>query len=287
VSAQSIDAAEIAKVLGGKKSGKGYSCHCPAHRDGNPSLSVSDADDGRVLFKCHGGCSQEDVMDALRDRGLFGGRPQHESPRKMKAKPNGGPWGPWKWIEPPYDYTDASGSLLYQVCRKEQFSASGEKQKEFPQRRPDGNGGWIGEQGKPRVLYRWPDLLAHPDATVFVCEGEKDADRVASLGHCATTVANGNWKDVDVSNIAGRDVWILEDADTKGVSRALESASALIGVAKTLRIVRLPGQEYTASKHGKDVSDWLDEGHTVEELIAACADAPPWEPSSAPPRGAR
>jgi hypothetical protein len=37
------DAAEIAKALGGKKSGKGYSCRCPAHNDKSPSLSVTDA----------------------------------------------------------------------------------------------------------------------------------------------------------------------------------------------------------------------------------------------------
>ena len=40
-----------------------------------------------------------------------------------------------------------------------------------------------------------PELLQYPDATVFICEGEKDADRVASLGHCATTVAGGKWTD--------------------------------------------------------------------------------------------
>ena len=30
----------------------------------------------------------------------------------------------------------------------------------------------------------WRDLLQYPDGTVFVCEGEKDCDRVAELA-CA------------------------------------------------------------------------------------------------------
>jgi hypothetical protein len=40
---------------------------------------------------------------------------------------------------------------------------------------------------------------------VFVCEGEKDADRVASLGLCATTVASGEWTSDCIKALAGRD----------------------------------------------------------------------------------
>jgi hypothetical protein len=84
-----------------------------------------------------------------------------------------------------YDYTDDKAALLYQVVRLEP--------KDFRQRRPDGNGGWTWNACKRRVLYRWSELAEFPDATVFVTEGEKDADRVASLGHCSTTVACGKW----------------------------------------------------------------------------------------------
>jgi hypothetical protein len=49
--------------------------HCPAHNDAHPSLSVDVAEDGRVLVHCHAGCSQEDVVEALRARGLWTGRP--------------------------------------------------------------------------------------------------------------------------------------------------------------------------------------------------------------------
>ena len=98
-----------------------------------------------------------------------------------------------------YDYTDNKGDLLYQVLRYEP--------KTFRQRRPDGKGGWIKNvEGCGRVLYRLPELLKYPDAGVFVCEGEKDADRVASLDHCATTVACGvlGWKNCERGNPHGR-----------------------------------------------------------------------------------
>ena len=51
------------------RSGK-YKVHCPAHDDRNPSLSVTDRK-GKVLVKCHAGCSQEAAIEALRQRGLW------------------------------------------------------------------------------------------------------------------------------------------------------------------------------------------------------------------------
>jgi hypothetical protein len=49
---------------------------CPAHDDSTPSLSIRDADDGKVLVCCHAGCDQGQVIAALRGLGLW---------------PNGGP----------------------------------------------------------------------------------------------------------------------------------------------------------------------------------------------------
>src|SRR5262249_533790 len=114
---------------------------------------------------------------------------------------------------------------------------------------------------------------------VYVTEGEKDADRLASLGLCATTVASGNW-DVDVQTLVGRDVIVLEDADKPGVKKATKAAQKLHGVTKTLRVVPLPRHEHTADDDGKDVSDWLDEDATrdVNELARVCFDKSLWTP---------
>jgi hypothetical protein len=62
----------IAKVLGGRKTGATWMAPCPAHDDHEPSLSVRDGRDGRVLVRCHAGCSQQEVIEALRARGLWG-----------------------------------------------------------------------------------------------------------------------------------------------------------------------------------------------------------------------
>ncbi len=61
-----MNARELVAALGGH----GLMARCPAHDDQNPSLAVRDAG-AAVLFHCHAGCDQRDVLEALRQRGLW------------------------------------------------------------------------------------------------------------------------------------------------------------------------------------------------------------------------
>lgn len=47
-----------------------WMARCPAHEDHQPSLSVREGDDGRVLLHCFGGCEQYQVLAALEARGV-------------------------------------------------------------------------------------------------------------------------------------------------------------------------------------------------------------------------
>jgi putative DNA primase/helicase len=58
----------IVEALGGYR--RPGMCRCPAHDDSNPSLHVSEAN-GKVLFHCFAGCSQDAVLGALRSRRLW------------------------------------------------------------------------------------------------------------------------------------------------------------------------------------------------------------------------
>jgi hypothetical protein len=167
-----------------------------------------------------------------------------------------------------YNYRHADGALAYQVLRYEP--------KDFRQRRPDGNGGWIWKLlDNRRVPYRWPDLLKHPDGTVFITEGEKDADRVAELNLCATCVAAGKWTDDCIKALANRDVVILPDNDTAGQRKALEAANCLHGVANTIRIVALPD----LAERG-DITDWLDaDPNNAKKFGDVCFTVPMWGPT--------
>lgn len=48
-----------------RRSGRGWTARCPAHEDRTPSLSITEATDGKVLVKCWAGCSTEAVLAAL------------------------------------------------------------------------------------------------------------------------------------------------------------------------------------------------------------------------------
>jgi len=226
--------------------GSGWIARCPAHDDRHASLAIGEGEDGRALLHCHRGC---DLTDVLRALGL--------TMRDLFARPS-----PRTVGHTAYDYRDGHGDLLFQVVR---ITIPGGKR--FTQRRPDGCGGWIwAVGGTPRVLYRLPELLATDSAeTVFVVEGEKDADSLARLGLTATTNPGGagKWRREHAAALLGRRVVILPDNDPPGIAHSQDVARSLAGVAATLRVVDLPG----LAEKG-DVTDWLTAGHTVDDLRA-------------------
>ena len=72
-------ASEIAKALDGRRVGGTWMACCPAHDDRKPSLSVTKSRDGTLLFYCHAGCDQREVIEALRSRGLWPARSRHSA----------------------------------------------------------------------------------------------------------------------------------------------------------------------------------------------------------------
>lgn len=45
--------------------GNGYRLRCPAHDDCNPSLSMSEGDDGKILIYCYAGCTAKEICSAM------------------------------------------------------------------------------------------------------------------------------------------------------------------------------------------------------------------------------
>lgn len=66
-----LTAEEIASGLGGKRGKHGWKAPCPAHDDSDPSLQISETEDGKVLVHCFAGCTQESVIAALREKDLW------------------------------------------------------------------------------------------------------------------------------------------------------------------------------------------------------------------------
>jgi len=156
-----------------------------------------------------------------------------------------------------YTYRDEDGRALYECIRLEP--------KSYRQRRLVGGRWQWSLDGVRRVLYRLPFLLAEPDAVAWIAEGEKDADRLAAEGLCATTnvCGAGAWRAEYGESLRGRRCVVLPDNDDAGEKRAREVEAALRGVAAACVVLRLRGLPPKG-----DVSDWLDAGGTVGDLRA-------------------
>jgi putative DNA primase/helicase len=109
---------------------------------------------------------------------------------------------------------------------------------------------------------------------VYFVEGEKDVDRLTSVGLLSTTASEGagaKWKPEQTQWFKGLDVCILPDNDSAGRDHGDKVARAIAPVAASVRIMHLPD----LPKKG-DVSDWLDNGGDIAELITLCEAAPLW-----------
>jgi hypothetical protein len=229
----------------GKSVVRAHSALCLAHDDRSPSLSVWLWEDGHVSIFCRAGCDQESILDSLNlTRADL-------TPKKEKQ--------PRARFVTAYGYHDEDDRLLYQVCRYDP--------KEFRIRQPDGKRWKYNKKGVRWVLYRLPRVRAAVAAgeRVHVGEGEKDANRLLDAGLCATTNATGSgqWRAEYSEVLRGADVVLLQDNDDAGYKHVMTVAAALFGIAKSIRIVLLPGLPPKG-----DVSNWLDAGHTIEEFTA-------------------
>jgi hypothetical protein len=55
----------LSRLSNKKHSGNGWTARCPAHEDVRNSLSIGIGDDGRILLKCHAGCTVEQIVSGL------------------------------------------------------------------------------------------------------------------------------------------------------------------------------------------------------------------------------
>jgi hypothetical protein len=241
-------ASRIAGMLkGSTKSSNGFQCKCPLHEDRTPSLSVKDGTHATVLI-CHAGCKTEAILRWLGIGFADLRKPGQESNETTALG-----------FDAVYDYVDENGAVSYQVVR-----SAGKK---FQQRRPDGSDVWKWNlNGIKPLLYRLPELLEAMalEKTVYVVEGEKDANRLWHHGLAATTNSGGagKWARLHSEALQGARVVILPDNDDPGWKHARDIEISLRGIAASARIVELPNLPPKG-----DVSDWLDAGNTIDRLL--------------------
>ena len=169
-----------------------------------------------------------------------------------------------------YDYVDAHGVLVHQTVRL--------TPKAFRQRRPDPAhpGAWLWNlEGVEPVLYHLPQVIEaiQRGETIYMVEGEKDAEALHALGLTATcnAMGAGKWRPSYSEALRGANVVVLPDNDPPGDQHAREICTALAGIAARCKMVPL----HTGTLHS-DVSDWLHAGGT-RTVLEATVEEVPWE----------
>jgi putative DNA primase/helicase len=226
---------------------------CPIHNGQRDSFAVNNE---TGAWFCHSACKRGGGIVELETEltGINGTAAFAEVMRIIGREPQAK-----RRIVATYDYTDEQGQRLYQCVRYEP--------KDFKQRRPAGKGNWLWNlHGVRLVLYRLPAVIAA--STVYVVEGEKDADALIKLGVVATTSpmgARAKWCSDYSESLRGKQVFVIPDDDQDGREHAADVMRSLRGVAASVALVELPG--------AKDPSEWIARGGTLEDLrvMAMCA----------------
>jgi 5S rRNA maturation endonuclease (ribonuclease M5) len=252
---EAISRAELGPPI--KKAGSELLYRCVNHHDEHPSLAVNPQKNCWMCGPCGASGNawelaaflsrlQPDdkagIAAWLRQKGLLSGDSSKDR------------------IEAVYNYTDEAGTLLFQTVRY--------TPKDFRQRRPDGNGGWVWNlEGVRRVLYRLPEVLE--SKYTLILEGEKDCETARNLGLVATCnpCGAGKWSADYSECLRDKRVVIIGDNDEPGRKHAREVARSLVGVAAMVKLIE-------ALSNSKDLSVWVEKGGTRDSLLEIIKQAP-------------
>lgn len=274
------------------------------HGDRNPSAYLMIGGKGQLLAGCHGcraGWRQFvewvglPLAEWFPDKGLNGWQ-RCQKRRRPVGK-----------ILATYDYYSAEGKPLYQKVRLEPkrflqrrpLPAAFRQREKIPGKDEAWvwglEGGWYGrhtsdrgwhyrqqpdekDQSRfempscPKVLYRLPELVsADPRKPVLFVEGEKDADRLASLGFIATCGPGGAslWDHGWAAYFVDRRLTIIPDNDHQGYGHAtLVAGAALRAGAAEVRLVEWSDAD--GLPPGGDISDLLPEAGGYERVVEVC-----------------
>ena len=293
---------------------KGYMARCPNHNDRTPSLLITENSDGGLRLHCFGCADQRDVTAAVEaamrwEPGTLWKRSRNDSNYTPRAKalpappkPKNTPIVPVPADAPRFDlenpifaskeegapvaaweYTDADGRLVGYIARYETVTDGEVSKTIWP---------WVFAKTKrgerwvvqafpdPRPLYNLQKIVEEPDAIVQLHEGEKAADAGARLfPEWVSTTTPGGSNAVhltDLAPLAGRTVVICPDNDGPGSQYAFKIAERLVGIAKDMRIMRLPTYRLNPGGNdllkpfipaeGADIADYLEDGWTAHEM---------------------
>lgn len=277
------DAATIAsKLTKAKRSGAGWVACCPAHEDGTPSLSISDGQKGPV-FKCHAGCSQDAVVNAIEALGVQirkvnGNGHHHDEPHPtltlgslvaakglaLETLTTNHVYELTRGVG--FKYADTDGALLGTKVRR--YLGGG----------ADGKGFSWEAGSKPCLYGLWRlEQDFENDGRVILCEGETDALTLWQHGYTALALPGASmWKEEWLAFIPeSAKVYVILEPDQGG--RTVEASVMKSELRHRAHFIRMP--EATKDPNALHMSS---EAGFVDDFDKLLTTAEPAEPKKEP-----
>lgn len=244
-----------------KKTGnKQWQACCPAHNDRNPSLSITEKD-GKILLHCFTGCTSDDICNALqlKQSDLFlNSAPTYKTTQK-------------KDLIRTHIYRDIDGNI---VAKKDMYKEPNEKKSAIWSRYE--NGAYkTGLKGIEPPLYNIQDVVKELD-TVYIVEGEKDADTVKKMGYTTTTLPKKKWITDYEKYLKDKNIVVIRDVDEAGERNANIVINGVLPIAKTVKKIN-PATMCEGLPSNGDISDVVAKigiEQAKQALINALSDTP-------------
>lgn len=255
---------------------------CCFHTEKNPSLSVNGENGGWI---CRAGCGSGDIISfhmkkynldfkaALKDlaarAGVNGKKPEikpfktFDEVKAYKEKDG------YKY-DRQHEYQNGNPLYLRVIYKND----AGDKTAAYCTQ--TGKGFEMKRISKP-VLYNGTALSERPDDPVLKCEGEKDTDRLISLGFLAVTAGSvGDINKTVLKPLNKRQVILCLDNDEPGKNATNKAAAILHGMDANVKAISWPAEMNNPEL--KDVCDFFDKlGRTKQDfldLVSQAVDVP-------------
>lgn len=227
-----------------KKSGNEFYGACPACEANEPKGHhlYFHQDGNKILLNCKRGCDYKEICEALgiKTSDLFMTTKETQQKKQFLRE---------------HMYHDLQGRV---VAKKQVYRLPNGK-KDVYWSRQIGNRWEYGLKGYIPPLYCLPAVVKEQD-TIYIAEGEKDAETLQKMGFTATTSPNGakekgkSWNTSYNQYLAGKSIVVLQDNDTAGRNHANYTATALLNDAKSVKLID-PCDILPALPEKGDISD--------------------------------
>lgn len=267
---------ELSRLFSGVnwKGKNSFQCSCPVHADKKPSLTVTQKNN-KIVMHCHANCSTEDILKEVglswddlgeqkkeynfksRLEWYIQNRIEHYKDNKKFIG-----YGTGAKITAIYDYRDEKNKYLYSKVRFEGGSIDGKIIRYYYI-------DYVNDTAEPhkpegvKTLYNLPNLIkaVKEGYPVYYVEGEKDVETLKKYGYTATTAGSASdWQNSFGKYFTGAKVIILYDNDKAGEECRDKVIKGTKPYAHSIKWTMS-----STAEHG-DVTDFFNEGHTIEEL---------------------